>query len=227
MPIRDLAFRVGRKIVGLTRRPLAFRGSQTYWDQRYAKGGTSGAGSYGRLARFKADFLNQFVRTHGVRSVIEFGSGDGAQLDLARYPNYFGVDVSPLAVAKCRAKFASDATKQFAIVPQPGTLFDLAISLDVVYHLVEDDVYHLYMLRLFAASNQWVIIYSSNFEQTEPPSAEHVRHRRFTDWVSDNAKTWTLVDHWPNAYPWRPDNLKQGDSTENSFADFYVYRSGT
>ena len=31
--------------------------SQSYWKERYAKGGTLGAGSYGRLAQFKSEVI--------------------------------------------------------------------------------------------------------------------------------------------------------------------------
>ena len=59
------------------RRPDPFTGSAIYWEQRYAGGGTSGAGSYGAAGRLKAEFLNAFVREHEVQSVIELGCGDG------------------------------------------------------------------------------------------------------------------------------------------------------
>ena len=48
-----------------------------------------------RLAAFKAEVPNDFVRARGIDSVIEFGCGDGAQLALAEYPAYVGIDVSP------------------------------------------------------------------------------------------------------------------------------------
>ena len=51
-----------------------FTTSSDYWEQRYKTGGNSGAGSYNRLAEFKANFLNRFVIEHEIRSVIEFGS---------------------------------------------------------------------------------------------------------------------------------------------------------
>jgi hypothetical protein len=46
----------------LTRRILGplFPDSATYWEQRYARGWNSGVGSYGRLAEFKAQVLNNF-----------------------------------------------------------------------------------------------------------------------------------------------------------------------
>ena len=39
--------------------------------------------TYGELGRAKADFLNNFVRSHAIGSIIEFGCGDGYQLSLA------------------------------------------------------------------------------------------------------------------------------------------------
>ena len=74
------------------RRP--FPGSAPYWEQSYRKGGNSGAGSYGRLARFKADYLNGFIAQRRFQSILEFGCSDGAQLQLSAYPSYVGVDVS-------------------------------------------------------------------------------------------------------------------------------------
>jgi SAM-dependent methyltransferase len=89
------------------------RGSRDYWESRYRLGMTSGAGSMGELARFKARVLNDFVREHSVESVIELGCGDGLQLALADYPRYVGVDVSRTAIELCRQRFAGDATKTF------------------------------------------------------------------------------------------------------------------
>src|ERR1700709_2154006 len=82
-------------------RGVAFTTSGQYWDARYKTGGNSGAGSYNDLAKFKAEVLNDFVKQHQVRTVMEFGSGDGAQLALAEYPHYIGLDVSPAAIARC------------------------------------------------------------------------------------------------------------------------------
>jgi hypothetical protein len=32
-----------------------------YWEENYANGGNSGNGSYGVLAQFKGDVINQFI----------------------------------------------------------------------------------------------------------------------------------------------------------------------
>jgi hypothetical protein len=195
-----------------------FDGSANYWEQRYTSGGNSGAGSYNRLAEFKAAFLNDFVERHDIRSVIEFGSGDGAQLELARYPDYTGIDVSKAAVAATRSRFARDHSKRFyenAEAPESLSA-DLALSLDVIYHLVEDDVFDAYMRHLFDAATRFVIVYSSNAETASP--SPHVRHRRFIDWVETNRADFALQERMPNPFP-----FDENDPDSTSFADFYIF----
>lgn len=200
---------------------IAFRGSAGYWEARYRRGGTSGAGSFGRLARFKADVLNAFVREHNIVSVLELGCGDGEQLRLAEYPRYLGIDVSPTALRLCHEKFAADPTKIFlpanAFSPPPAGSHtaELALSLDVIYHLVEDAVYERYLQQLFAAARRYVAIYSSN--KDEIPAAPHVRHRRFTDWIERNAPSWKLLQRIDNPFPYVP------GEPETSHADMYFF----
>ena len=98
----------GVRQFSLLRQRIGFRGSARYWERNYARGGTSGPGSYNALAEAKAAFLNDFVRTRQVRSVIEFGCGDGHQLSLADYPAYIGLDVSRSAIELCKRRFAGD-----------------------------------------------------------------------------------------------------------------------
>ena len=128
----------------------AFTTSEAYWLHRYAQGGNSGAGSYHNLAEFKATVLNQFVAEHGIKTVLELGCGDGNQLRYFRFPAYTGFDISPVVIAQCQALFKDDPSKQFFHVGEAaGHQADLALSLDVLYHLIEDDTYHAYMRSLF------------------------------------------------------------------------------
>jgi FkbM family methyltransferase len=196
--------------------PTPIFDSARYWRDRYRSGGNSGAGSYGRLANFKAEIVNAFVREHDVASVIEFGCGDGAQLTLADYPTYLGFDVADESVDLCRSKFANDSTKQFrSAATWNYERGDLAMSLDVIFHLIEDEVFHEYMRRLFFSANRYVIVYSSNHESEHP--AAHVRHRRFTDWVEVYQADFKLIRHIANRWPLIDDDQSQ------SFADFFIF----
>jgi len=221
--IGPLARACARCIRKLKPAPL-FTGSNPYWEDRYVGGGTSGDGSYGKLASFKAEVINAFVEKQAVKTVVEFGCGDGNQLTLARYPHYVGIDVSKTAIDRCRKRFSGDAAKEFfwcdptdANGPQRTSRSDLSLSLDVIYHLVEDTVFEQYMRDLFATADRFVIIYSSNTNENPPGTLPHVRHRRFTDWVQANAPTWAQTEHIRNRYPF------DAGSGTGSFADFYVF----
>ena len=196
-----------------------FSSSQDYWEGRYRRGGTSGAGSYRRLAVFKADFLNEFVAENGIETVIEFGSGDGAQLELAKYPNYVGVDVSRTIVEETRRKFSGDSSLRFIHTSEVTSddKADLALSLDVVYHLVEDYVFTTYMDQLFGSARHFVIVYSSN--KDEIADSAHVRHREFTAWVAANRADFELSETIRNIYPYC-----ESDPENTSFSDFYVFK---
>lgn len=214
MPISPHAFwRAARNFIfGL------FFDSQAYWEKRYARGKHSGAGSRGKLAEFKSAVLNEFVAKNQIGTVIEYGCGDGYQLSLANYPQYIGFDVSVTAVQVCRKLFANDATKSFREMRDyGGETADLTLSLDVIYHLVEDEAYEAYMYRLLSSSNRFVIIYSSNCDSLNRVEPKHIKHRMFSAWIEDNAKDWKLIDHIPNKYPYT------GINDEGSFSDFYIY----
>jgi SAM-dependent methyltransferase len=206
----------GVRRASLFRQRLAFSGSMKYWERNYVRGGTSGDGSYGLLGQFKADFLNSFVRDRAVNSVTEFGCGDGNQLALAEYPRYVGLDVSRTAVTMCKLRFANDGTKSFFLYDgncfaDKAGLFvaDLTLSLDVIYHLTEDDIFERYMQHLFDASLKYVIIYSTNTLLGD--TAPHVRHREFTSWVNAERRQWRLAE------------TRQGVASGPGRADFFIY----
>jgi SAM-dependent methyltransferase len=199
-------------------KPSDFRSGE-YWDRRYKVGGTSGAGSYGRLARFKAEVINGFCAARGVQSVIEWGCGDGNQLHLYDFPRYLGVDVSPTSVEMCKSQF-NDPTKRFLltseVTPELG-MYDLALSIEVIFHLVEDDVFDAYMRNLFDYAAKYVCIYSSNTDRRT--LHRHVRHRRFTDWIERHRPEWKRQSFVRNRY-----RVPIGfENKYFTFSDFYFF----
>jgi SAM-dependent methyltransferase len=205
---------------------LPTAGSGAYWERRYRKGRTSGPGSYNRLAQFKAEAVNRLIAGEDIFSVVEFGCGDGNQLALMQYKSFCGIDVSPTAIATCRQMFAADPTKRFLLRNglSQDERFDCTISLDVIFHLLEDDIFEGYMEDLFHFATRRVIIYSSNFDDLEfelrhgMAPAPHVRHRRFGSWIDQRMPRWKLLQKIENAYPF---DVK--DQNNTSFAEFHVY----
>ena len=217
MTVKDLVRPIpGVRQLSSIRQRLGFNGSTAFWEQRYARGGTSGEGSYGDLAAGKARFLNAFVRNNAVQTVIELGCGDGNQLSLSAYPQYVGLDVSKTAIKLCKSRFADDPSKSFFLydsscfVDRAGLFTaDLALSLDVIYHLVEDPVFDVYMAHLFGAAKRCVVIYATN--DAISGGAPHVRHRRFSAWVEANRPEWELK------------NVSRGPGSGHGRPDFFVY----
>ena len=190
--------------------------SAAYWDARYRMGGTSGAGSSGHLAAYKAAFLNGFIAANAVASVIDLGCGDASQLALLRPPEkYLGVDISPAALARCAA---AHPDRRFvipdALTAEPPA--ELTLSLDVLYHLTEDAIFASTLQTLFTWATRFVVIYASNTDAAWP--APHVRHRRFTDRIAQTQPDWRLLAHLPNPFPYDPARPE-----ETSFADFFIY----
>jgi glycosyltransferase involved in cell wall biosynthesis len=87
----------------------------------------------------------------------------------------------------------------------------------VIKMLIEDDVFDGYMHRLFASAEKYVIIYASN--KISGQWVNHVKHRKFTDWIDRNAIGFNLLQFIPNKYP--ANGNEKNPNT--SFAGFYVF----
>src|SRR5205823_2487766 len=121
---------------------------------------------------------------------------------------------APTAVSACIRRFPNDQSKSFMVYdgyafsdPAAFVRAELGLSLDVLYHLVEQDVFERYLSHLFGAASRYVVIYATDAD-LEIRGARHVKHRRFTGWVSKNT-SWTMVDTVPRSAP--------------EFEDFFVF----
>ena len=190
--------------------------SANYWEMRYKNGGTSGAGSYGDLSKFKAETVNALVKKHDVESMIDHGCGDGNQAGMLEVEKYIGLDVSPQAVSTCKSKHPNKPFYTYPELPE-YVKGDCGLSLDVVFHLVEDEVYNTYLKRLFDSATKLVVIYGPDIEMKS--TSPHVKYRKFTEWVEENAKDWTLDEVIEQKYTY-----SEQDPDNTSLCDFYVYK---
>ena len=195
--------------------------SKKFWNDRYIKGGNSGSGSYNELAYFKADVINEFIKDKKIKTIIDYGVGDGNQLKLINTENksYTGIDVSTYIISKCKEIYKYDETKTFIHTDNINNELkaELLLSCDVIYHLIEDNVYEEYMNKLFYMSNKYIIIYAKNKDVNH---CLHVKFRKFSNYIEDNFPEWQLIKHIPNKYP----QLILGKNNEKtSPSDFYIY----
>ena len=174
----------------------SFRDSHSYWVRRYRLRGHSGAGSQGKSAAYKARFVNDLIARNQVTSVIDLGCGDGQNAALLLAPNYLGLDISDRALALAMDRCTGQG-KQFAVV---GTIdpapVDLVLSMDVVYHLIEDDVFDRYLRHLARLALRYVVIYGTDCPRNRV--APHVFHRPVAERFIALNGGWRLRDRVPN-----------------------------
>lgn len=139
---------------------------KNYWENNYSNGGTSGSGSYGVLAQFKGDVINQLIKEKSLNTVIEFGCGDGNQLKYMKYPSYLGMDISSTSIEICSKTFKEDKTKSFLLY-DPNRFFnngffksDLVVCLDVLYHITDEDDFRKTLDDIFSCKSLFIILYT-------------------------------------------------------------------
>lgn len=190
--------------------------SKKYWTDRYESGLTSGNGSYGFLAEYKSNFINQFIIENNIKSLIEYGCGDGNQLSKLKCDKIIGVDVSEVAIEKCKRLIPN---AEFYLLTDNNFNFnqtDLLLSLDVLYHLIEDNVYEAYIENILKHNSKFVIIYAPNFED-DGNFAKHVKPRKFSE-HRKLKENYDLLKFEKNKFP-------SLDHTKGSFSDWYIFKS--
>lgn len=156
---------------------------KSYWETNYAQGGTSGSGSYGLLAQFKAEVINSLIGEHRLGRVIEFGCGDGNQLSLMNYKQYLGLDVAGSSVDICAKKFAGDRSKSFLLydprrfVNSQFLTCDLVVCLDVLYHITDYDDFRKTLDDIFSCQAAYVVLYTRITGSDEPSVVPTIRDR--------------------------------------------------
>lgn len=153
-----------------------------YWETRYAAGRGSGAGSRGEEAAWKARLLQRVIDHYHVKSLLDLGCGDGHVASRIFVKRYVGYDPSRTAREMCMVLMPE---REFTEVPPDGK-FDLVVSMDVIFHLVTDELYRNYLSLLFSDRSDIVFVYGTNRDQQ---GREHVLHRR---WLNDVPTGWTV-----------------------------------
>ncbi|MGC5775493.1 class I SAM-dependent methyltransferase [Paenibacillus pabuli] len=187
-----------------------------YWEQTYRSGETSGRGSYGVLAEFKAEVVNGLIQRENITSVIEFGCGDGNQLQYMNYSEYLGVDVAASSVRLCASKFANDSSKSFMLYT-PGLWInrgflqaDLTVCLDVLYHITDETDFRNTLYDILHTSAEWVVLYT-RLKENENPGVRTIQDRNLFHYLFDypDFKVQEII---PQRYP------------DQSSADFVILR---
>ena len=180
------------------------KSSSDYWEYRYKKGYDSGRGSYGKFSDIKSENINNFISKYNIKDVIEFGCGDGNQLINIKYENYIGYDVSKTIIDIVKEKFKHKQKWKFDLMENyDSKKATLTVSLDVIYHLVEDKIFEQYIETLFNASLKYVIIHSRDVDENNSElvstgfksiSFKHFLDRKFSVYIEKNISTHKLIE---------------------------------
>lgn len=161
------------------------------WDKRYLDGGNSGRGSYGYHAEGKAQYINNVIDTYNIKSINDLGHGDGNQLTYFQGDfKYYGYDISTIINDRLKEQYEGNDKYTFVSSLDQMTKCDLALSLDVLYHIIDLDQWEYYLNKLFTLG-KYVVIYAVDLQLNV---AQYFKARPFTQYIQDNFNSYTLID---------------------------------
>jgi len=173
---------------------------ENYWSERYSGGRSSGCGSEGIEAEWKREVIRFLIETHGVRSILDIGCGDGQLMFpiLAERDDldYMGVDIAQPIIeqhtsqpppTKSSARFkCMDACEGLKL----GQSFDMVIMMDVLFHVRNDFRHHQIMEAFYTSFNRVGLISYWNEKMKGADQANHCFHREI--YVPDGFRFATL-----------------------------------
>ena len=131
------------------------------WGKDVAGKGTSGTGSTLEITQEYRAYVEEFIRTHNVKSVVDAGCGDwgfSSKIDWGQ-ASYLGVDIASDVIANVRSKYEKgNVTFQVGNITDELPDADLLISKDVLQHLSNSLVQKFVRNNLKKGKYKWVIL---------------------------------------------------------------------
>ena len=131
------------------------------WGRDVAGKGTSGTGSTLEITREYRAYLEDFIKTHNIKSVVDAGCGDwtfSSAIDWGG-ASYLGVDIASDVIAAVRARHEKPNVKfQVGDITDDLPAADLLISKDVLQHLSNTLVHNFIENNLRKGKYKWVIL---------------------------------------------------------------------
>ncbi len=131
------------------------------WGRDVAGKGISGTGSTLEITREYRAYLEDFIKTHNIKSVVDAGCGDWTFSSAIDWngASYLGVDIASDVVATVRAKHEKgNITFQVGDITDDLPAADLLISKDVLQHLSNELVHNFVENNLRKGKYKWVIL---------------------------------------------------------------------
>jgi SAM-dependent methyltransferase len=131
------------------------------WGRDASGRGISGTGSTLAITQEYRAYIEDFIRTHGVTSVVAAGCGDWGFSSAIEWggASYLGVDIASDVIATVRSRHESDKIRfQVGDITDDLPAADLLISKDVLQHLSNTLVRRFISKNLRPGKYKWVIL---------------------------------------------------------------------
>ena len=131
------------------------------WGKDVTGKGTSGSGSTLEITREYRAYVEEFVKTHGVKSVVDAGCGDWAFSSAIDWgeASYLGVDIASDVIEAVRKKYENGRIKfRVGDITEELPAADLLISKDVLQHLSNRLVQKFIRNNLRKGKYKWAIL---------------------------------------------------------------------
>jgi hypothetical protein len=149
--------------------------ASNYWDARYAGGGNSGDGSYGKELAAKIQLL---CGLPNIQAIAEVGCGDFnlSKNLLAVYPwaKYTGQDISRVAIRLNQQKYPDQSFVNTLEELPPA---DLLLCIDVLFHVLDEA--ELTRLLTYLRDHFTHYLAITAYERDEDIGAPHLKVRKF------------------------------------------------
>ncbi|GAH64399.1 unnamed protein product, partial [marine sediment metagenome] len=134
---------------------------EKWWDSWYGRGGSSGSGSEGELLEYKVNYLNELFKKYCLKTVLDFGCGDGVVASRLNCQIYLGIDISSKVIEFCKARikrpgFSFEHGHFFDYTPEViknkfASNLDCCMCIDVLYHISDTEVLNKILENLFSS----------------------------------------------------------------------------
>ena len=131
------------------------------WGRDVTGRGTSGPGSTMEFTREYRAYVENFIRTHGVTSVVDAGCGDWSFSSAMDWgdASYLGIDISTDVIETVRKKYEKGKIRfEVGDITEDLPAADLLLSKDVLQHLPNELIQKFIRNNLRKGKYKWVIL---------------------------------------------------------------------
>ncbi len=141
--------------------------SQKFWDDRYSSGMTSGDNGAGPLKDWQWEVLTKVAGE--IDDVIDVGCGDlrfwqDKDGMIRECKKYTGIDISQFMIEKHSRIFKIFDRPEWTFIHSPADVYieglhaRIVVCLNMLYHILNEDVFNNILKNLSLYSDEWVFI---------------------------------------------------------------------